>query len=113
MSGLEPQPSRQLYLNSRNASYIVDTVKNSRLTFSLNEPIICPKGHELYASIVSCEIPNTLYTVDANTTFVFNWYKAGAFVSATTFTCATKCLFEMPFWLFLLEIIREQQQLQL
>lgn len=77
MSGLEPSPSRQLYLNSRNASYIVDSTKMSRMTFSLNEPLVCPKNYELYASIVSCEIPNTLFTVETSSTFVFNFFKSG------------------------------------
>jgi hypothetical protein len=89
MSGLEPQPSRQLYLNSRNASYVQDPTRNSRLSFNLNEPIVCPKGHEFYASIVSAEIPNTLYSINPGDTIVFNWYKSGALAGSTTFTCAT------------------------
>ena len=88
MSGLEPQPSRQLYLNSRNASYVQDPTRNSRLSFNLNEPIVCPKGHEFYASIVSAEIPNTLYSINPGDTIVFNWYKGGVLAGSITYTCA-------------------------
>lgn len=61
---LQPRYSRQLYLNSRTASTIIDTTKMSKLSFKLNDTIICPYGFDFYVSLVSAEIPNTIYTVD-------------------------------------------------
>lgn len=61
---LEPRYSRQLYLSSRNASQIRDTNRMSNMSFQLNEAIICPPGFDFYVSLVSAEIPNTIYTVD-------------------------------------------------
>jgi len=63
MSCSDPAPSRQLYLNTRYANYIVDATKQSQVTFCLNEPIQCPNGYDLYASVLSAEIPNTITTV--------------------------------------------------
>lgn len=61
---LEPRYSRQLYLSSRNASQIRDTTQMSNMSFKLNEAIICPQGFDFYVSLVSAEIPNTIYTID-------------------------------------------------
>lgn len=61
---LEPRYSRQLYLSSLNASQIRDTTRMSNMSFKLNETIICPPGFDFYVSLVSAEIPNTIYTVD-------------------------------------------------
>ena len=91
MSALDPQPSRQLYLNSRNASVTTDTTKMSQMTFSLNEPIICPRGYELYGAVVSMEVPNTLFTVDTSTVFTFNFVKSGT-TYPLTFTTASSVL---------------------
>jgi len=59
--------SRQLYLNSKYANYTVDTGRNSSCSFVLNEPINIPKGMNAYCSVVSAEIPNTIFSVDQYT----------------------------------------------
>ena len=89
MSCSDPAPSRQLYLNTRYANYVVDNTKQSQVTFCLNEPIQCPNGYDLYASVLSAEIPNTITTVDTSTTFVFSFSCPSLAISNQTVTLTT------------------------
>ena len=69
--------SRQLYLNSKYANYTVDTGRNSSCSFVLNEPINIPKGMNAYCSVVSAEIPNTIFSVDQYTNIPITITKIG------------------------------------
>ena len=73
---IDQSTSRQVYLTSRTANTITDSTKMSQMTFCLTEPIKAPDGYDLYCSLVDAQIPNTIQTVDANTTFVLNFYSA-------------------------------------
>ena len=69
--------SKQLYLNSKYANYVVDTGRNSSCSFVLNEPINIPKGMNAYCSVVSAEIPNTIFSVDQYTNIPITITKLG------------------------------------
>ena len=56
----DPEMSYQLYLNSRSAT-ITDTTKMSKMSFKLNDTLCCPQEYNMYVSLVSAEIPNTMY----------------------------------------------------
>lgn len=73
---IDQSTSRQVYLTSRTANTITDSTKMSQMTFCLTEPIKAPDGYDLYCSLVDAQIPNTIQTVDANTTFVFSFYSS-------------------------------------
>lgn len=85
----ESKFSRQLYLNSRYANYITDTTKNSQCTFNLNEPINVPPGRNCYVSVVSAEIPNTIFSVDNSTAIPLIFTKPSPLlITATASTAA-------------------------
>ena len=73
---IDQSTSRQVYLTSRTANTITDSTKMSQMTFCLTEPIKAPDGYDLFCSLVDAQIPNTIQTVDANTTFVFTFTNA-------------------------------------
>ena len=76
--------SRQLYLNSKYANYTVDVSRNSSCSFVLNEPINVPKDQNCYVSVVSAEIPNTIFSVDQYTNIAVNVTKTGGFIYAVS-----------------------------
>ena len=78
--------SKQLYLNSKYANYTVDTSRNSSCSFVLNEPINIPKGMNAYCSVVSAEIPNTIFSVDQFTSIPIIITKAGGATAAISST---------------------------
>ena len=73
---IDQSTSRQVYLTSRTANTITDSTKMSQMTFCLTEPIKAPDGYDLFCSLVDAQIPNTIQTVDANTTFVLTFYNS-------------------------------------
>ena len=73
---IDQSTSRQVYLTSRTANTITDSTKMSQMTFCLTEPIKAPDGYDLFCSLVDAQIPNTIQTVDANTTFVLSFYNS-------------------------------------
>ena len=95
-------PSRQLYCNTRGASTITDATKKSRVTFNLNEPIIVPAETDMYVSVISAEIPMSIYTVDTNYALTFTFNKAFSLITysytitASSTTPASTNLFVTP-----------------
>ena len=82
--------SRQLYCNTRGASTITDATKKSRVTFNLNEPIIVPAETDMYVSVISAEIPMSIYTVDTNYALTFTFNKAFSLITYSyTITAST------------------------
>ena len=78
--------SRQLYLNSKYANYTVDTGRNSSCSFVLNEPINIPRNMNAYCSVVSAEIPNTIFSVDQYTNIPIIITKTGGINTAISST---------------------------
>ena len=72
--------SRQLYLNSKYANYTVDVSRNSSCSFVLNEPINVPRDQNCYVSVVSAEIPNTIFSVDQFTNIPVNVTKISGYI---------------------------------
>ena len=91
-SAMESKFSRQLYLNSRYANYIVDTTKNSQCTFNLNEPINVPPGKNCFVSVVSAEIPNTIFSVDNSTAIPLIFTKPSPMLITATTSTATNLI---------------------
>lgn len=95
-------PSRQLYCNTRGSSSVADAIKNSRVTFNLKEPIIVPQECDMYVSVISAEIPMSIYTVDSNYSLTFTFKLFGGTVplvytiTAPGTTPSTNNLFVTP-----------------
>ena len=95
-TGIESKYSRQLYLNSKYANYTNDTIKNSQVTFNLNEPINVPVGKQAYCSVVSAEIPNTIFSVDNSTTINVVATKPSFLINITNTTATTNIITYVP-----------------